>query len=325
MEEWLYDLCMTDLNFGADRLQLLETYVRIVEAGSLSAAAVQLGSTQPTVSRRLQALERALGVRLLQRSTHAMGLTEDGQRCYERALELLGAWQTLEGEVRGASQQPAGMLRVVAPHAFGQEQFIEPLAQYLRQHPEMRVEWLLHDRLPDFIGENIDCAIRVGEVADPSVVAIKLGDVPRLVACAPTLLQGRPLPQHPQELADLPWLALHMFYREEVQLTHRHTGKQARVEIAPRLSTDGLRALANAMKLGLGVGIASSWALAEDLATGDLVHLVPEWKAEPLPVYLIYVPSRLQPARLRTFIDIMKAYLPAELQASQEAASVEIR
>lgn len=307
--------------FGADRFQLLETFVRIVEAGSLSAAAAQMGATQPTVSRRLQALERAFGVRLIQRSTHAMGLTEEGQRCYERALELLKAWQTLEGDVHGASQQPAGTLRVVAPHAFGQDQFIEPLADYLSRYPDMRVEWLLHDRLPDFIGENIDCAIRVGHVLDPSLVAIKLGEVPRLVACAPALLQGRTLPEHPSELTDLPWVALRTFYREDIELIHRQTGERVRVEIAPRLSTDGLRAVAKAMRLGVGAGAASSWALVQDLAAGHLVHLVPEWMVEPLPVYLIYAPSRLQPMRLRRFIDVMKEHLPAELQASQATAA----
>ncbi len=175
---------------GTDRLALMETFVRIVEAGSLSAAAAQLGSTQPTVSRRLQALERSLGVRLLQRSTHAMKLTEDGARCYERAKELIASWQTFESEMRGAGDEPAGLLRVVVPHALGQQQLIEPLADYLRRSPRMMVEWLLSDRTPDFIAEGIDCAIHVGEVRDPSVVALRLGEVPRIAVAAPALLGG---------------------------------------------------------------------------------------------------------------------------------------
>lgn len=313
---------MTEPNFGADRVQLLETFVRIVEAGSLSAAAAQLDATQPTISRRLQALERAFGVRLIQRSTHAMALTEEGQRCYERAQELLNAWQRLDSDVRGASRQPAGTLRVVAPHAFGQDQFIEPLAEYLRQYPDIRVEWMLHDRLPDFIGENIDCSIRVGHVSDPSLVAIKLGEVPRFVACAPSLLKGRAVPQHPQELSELPWISLHTFYHDEIQLRHRPTRELLRLEITPRLSTDSLYVVSKALRMGIGVGTASSWVLAPSLATGDLVHLIPEWAADPLPVYLIYPLSRLQPMRLRRFIDIMKEHVPAELRATHAAASV---
>lgn len=305
---------------GTDRMLLIETFVRIVEAGSLSAAAAQLGATQPTVSRRLQQLERSLAVRLLQRSTHAISLTEDGQRCYERAKELLVSWQAFESDVRGAGEELAGTLRVVAPHAFGQNQFMEALAQYLRQYPRMRVEWLLHDRLPDFIAENIDCAIKVGAVQDPSVVAVKLGEVPRSVMAAPSLLGGGPVPAHPSELAGLPWLALRTFYRDHVSLTHVETGEVANFEIQPRLSTDGLYALRKAAVLGLGAGIASAWALRDELASGQLVQLAPQWRAAPLPVYLVYAPSRLQPARLRRFIETMREHLPMELRADARPA-----
>lgn len=298
---------------GTDRMLLIETFVRIVEAGSLSAAAAQMGGTQPTVSRRLQLLERTLGVRLLQRSTHAIRLTEDGQRCYERGKELIATWQSFESEVRGAGDEPVGMLRVVAPHAFGQDQFVEPLAKYLQRYPNMRVEWLLHDRMPDLIAENVDCAIRVGAVTDPSVIAVKLGEVPRIVVASPDLLRGAPVPQDPPALAHLPWLSLRTFYRTEVSLTHCGTGETGRFGIQPRLSTDGLQALRKAAVLGLGVALGSAWAMADDLATGRLVHLAPEWRADPLPVSLVYAPSRFQPARLRRFIEIMREHLPAEL------------
>ncbi|KRC71848.1 HTH-type transcriptional regulator DmlR [compost metagenome] len=300
---------------GSDRMLLIETFVRIVEAGSLSAAAAQMGGTQPTVSRRLQLLERTLGVRLLQRSTHAIRLTEDGQRCYERGKELIATWQSFESEVRGAGDEPVGMLRVVAPHAFGQDQFVEPLAKYLQRYPNMRVEWLLHDRMPDLIAENVDCAIRVGAVTDPSVIAVKLGEVPRIVVGSPALLQGAAVPQGPSELARLPWLALRTFYRTEVSLTHCETGETGRFGIQPRLSTDGLHALRNAAVLGLGVALGSAWAMTDDLAAGRLVHLAREWRADPLPVYLVYAPSRFQPARLRRFIEIMREHLPAGLAA----------
>ncbi len=302
---------------GSDRIALLETFVRIVEAGSLSAAAAQLGSTQPTVSRRLQQLERMLGVRLLQRSTHRMALTDDGSRCYERAKDLLAGWQMLESDVRGADDQPSGHLRVVAPHAFGQQQLIGPVADYLQRYPRMTVEWLLHDRMPDFIGEGIDCAIRVGEVGDPSVIALRLAEVPRIAVTSPALLDGRPVPVHASELADLPWLALRTFYRDEVTLTHAETGEAVSFPIRPRMSTDGLQAIRNAALRGLGAAIASEWALVDDLATGQLVHLAPDWRAAPLPVHLVYPPARHQPARLRRFIDAMRVAVPLAFRTIQ--------
>jgi len=302
-------------------MMLMETFVRIVEAGSLSAAAVQLGATQPTVSRRLQALERSLGAPLLQRSTHAMKLTEDGRRCFDHAKRLLEDWQLFERDMRGTQEEPSGILRVMAPHAFGQHQFIDPLVAYLKRYPRMNVEWLLNDRTPDFIAEDMDCALQIGTVSDPSVVAIRLGEVPRIVVAAPELLRDTPPPTHPRELAGLPWLALRTFYREHVTLTHIGSGTSDTFPIQPRLSTDGLYAIRNAARLGLGAALVSSWAVTEDLASGELLHLAPQWQAAPLPVYLVYPPARFYPARLSRFIDTMREALPSIVQQAMDRPS----
>jgi DNA-binding transcriptional LysR family regulator len=298
----------------ADRLQLVQTFVHIVEAGSLSAAAARLGATQPTVSRRLQALERSLGVRLIRRSTHAMQLTEDGQRCFDRAQELLANWQSFEDDLRGAGSEPEGSLRVVVPHALGQRLLVGPLAAYLRAHRKVSVEWLLNDRRPDFVADAVDCAIQVGEVTDQSVVAVKLSEIPRFVAAAPGVLEGQPVPRHASELERLPWLALRTFYRDEVLLSHARSGEDCRVPIRPCMSTDSLNALHSAALLGLGVCVASAWLLADDLAEGRLVRLVPEWEAAPLPVYLVYPQARFYPARLRRFIDAMRTAMGSSIE-----------
>lgn len=309
-KELLYAMCMKDLSIGADRLDLLETFVRIIEAGSLSAAARQQGTTQPTISRRLQQLERLLGLRLLLRSTHAMNLTEDGERCYEHAKELLERWHAIESDLRGVQDSPRGKLRVLVPSVFGQQQLIPPLVEFLKQHPDVSVEWLLHDRLPDFIAESIDCAIRIGPVDAPGLVAIRLAELPRIVVAAPALLGGAPRPADPAALARLPWIALNTFYRDEVVLHHARLGETERFAIQPRLSTDHLHALCNAVLAGLGVGIASAWAVTDALSDGRLIQLAPDWSAPPLPVSLVFPPARFRPARLRAFIQIMRDYLP---------------
>lgn len=298
---------------SSDRIELMQTFVHIVEAGNLSAAAERMGTSQPTVSRRLQALERSLGLRLLRRSTHEMKLTEDGERCFERAKELLTSWDAFEADLRGAGDEPEGTLRVVAPHAFGQQLLVGPLATYLRRHPRVNVEWLLHDRRPDFIAEGVDCAIQVGEVSDPAVVAQKLSEVPRIVVAAPSVLAGQTTPSHASDLAALPWLALRTYYRTEILLTHSPSGETCRVPIRPRMSTDSLYALRSASVMGLGVCIGSSWLLGDDLARGRLVQLVPQWQAAPLPVYLSYPHARFYPAKLRRFIDVIRTALPAAL------------
>jgi DNA-binding transcriptional LysR family regulator len=304
------DLSLNGVASTADRMMLVETFVRIVDAGSLSAAARLLETTQPTISRRLKTLEKSLGVRLLQRSTHAMALTDDGMRCYTRAKELITGWQEFESEIRGAGEEPVGLLRVIAPHAFGQQQLVAPLAEYLRRYPKMTVDWTLHDRTPDFIAEGIDCAILVGDIPDPSVVAIRLGEVPRIVVCAPAVLGDAEAPAHPDQLASLPWIAVSHFYRTEVALTHRQSGETRRIAIQPRLYTDNLYAMRSAALLGVGAAVGSSWALREELAAGRLVQLAPDWEAAPLPIHLIYPPARFYPARLRRFIDIMKVAVP---------------
>jgi DNA-binding transcriptional LysR family regulator len=298
---------MTKTTAPADRFELMETFVRIVDAGSLSAAATQLGTTQPTISRRLQALERSLGVRLLRRSTHSMTLTEDGQRCLERARELLANWQAFEADLRGAGDEPEGTLRVIAPHAFGQQQLVAPLAEYLARYPRVNVEWLLHDRRPDFIAEGIDCAIQVGAIDDQSVVAIKLAEVPRIVVAAPALAQRLPAGHSPADIARLPWLALRPYYRGEVALTAIGSGGQVRFPIVPRMSTDSLYALRSAAVMGVGAAIGSAWLVGEDIEQGRLVHLAPQWRAAPLPVHLVYPQARFYPARLRRFLDVMRA------------------
>ena len=297
---------MTKTRTPADRFELMETFVRIVDAGNLSAAAAQLGTTQPTVSRRLQALERSLGVRLLRRSTHSMTLTEDGQRCLERARELLDNWHAFEADLRGAGDEPEGTLRVIAPHAFGQQQLVAPLAEYLARYPRVNVEWLLHDRRPDFIAEGIDCAIQVGQIDDQGAVAIKLAEVPRIVVAAPSLVGHLAPVEEPADLARLPWLALRPYYRTEVALT-AVDGREARVAIAPRMSTDSLYALRTAAVTGVGAAIASAWLVADDLAQGRLVHIAPRWRAAPLPVYLVYPQARFYPVRLRRFLDVIRA------------------
>lgn len=293
-----------------DRIELMQTLVRIVEAGSLSAAAAQLGTTQPTVSRRLQALERMLGAKLLQRSTHAMQLTEEGQRCFAHAKELLVNWDAFEADLRGSTDVPEGTLRVVVPHAIGQQQLVGPLADYLQRHPRVAVEWLLHDRTPDFIADGIDCAIHVGTVDDPSVVAVKLAEIPRIVVAAPSVLGDASPPVHASDLVALPWLALRTFYRNDITLSHSG-GAQQRLALKPRMATDSLYALRSAALLGLGVCVASSWAVADDVAQGRLLHLLPEWRAEPLPIYLLYPYAHFYPAKLRRFVDILRPALIA--------------
>lgn len=303
-----------------DRLELLKTFVRIVESGSLSAAASQLNTTQPTISRRLKTLEHVFGVRLLHRSTHHLRLSEAGERCYAGAKQFLEQWSIFEADLTGIDREPEGLLRIIAPHAFGQDVLVEPLADFMRSHPKVTVEWLLHDDrgIRDFISEGIDCAIQVGEVLDPAMVRIRLAEIPRILIGSPKLFAERPLPQHPDDLKTLPWLALQTFYRTQITLRHVTGYPHLQQSITPIFSTDSLYALRSAAVKGLGIGIGSSWLMNQDIVAGRLVQLLPEWEADPLPVYLVYPYAKYYPAKLRRFIALMRENMPAIIRSATD-------
>lgn len=291
-------------------MELMRTFIRIVESGSLSAAARQLDTTQATVSRRLQSLETLLGVRLLLRTTHAMKLTDDGERCYHHARRVIDSWLALEDEVGQAEDEPVGILRVRAPHAFGQEQLLPPLMQFLTRYPQLSIEWKLNDRSVDFLSDDIDCAIRVGAEVDPATVSVLLAEVPRSVVASPALLAQFTAPAHPDDLSALPWVALSTFYHQHIELFKRGEKEPTRVAISPRLSTDSLYVARNTALMGLGIAAVSSWTVEEDIREGRLVHLLPDWQPAPLPVHLVYPWSRYYPARLRRFLEMMREIMP---------------
>jgi transcriptional regulator, LysR family len=293
-----------------DRVELMRTFVRIVEASSLSAAARQLETTQATVSRRLQSLETLLGVRLLLRTTHTTRLTDDGERCYQHARRVIDSWLALEDEVAHAEDEPVGVLRVRAPHAFGQDQLLAPLTEFLQRYPQLSVEWVLNDSSVDFLGDNLDCAIRVGADVDPATVSVLLAEVPRSVVASPELLARAPAINQPEDLEALPWVAISTFYQRHIELFNGESNQARRLTIAPRLSTDSLYVARKTALTGLGAAVVSSWAVKEDIEAGRLVHVLPEWQPSALPVHLVYPWSRYYPARLRLFLEMMRKVMP---------------
>ena len=297
-------------NERIDRVELMRTFVRIVEAGSLSAAARQLNTTQATISRRLQSLEAMLGVKLVLRTTHGMKLTDDGERGYQHAKHIIDAWLALEDGLNVTEDEPVGTLRVRAPHAFGQQQLLTPLLSFLARYPNLSVEWMLNDKTVDFLSDNIDCAIRVGAEVDPATVSVLLAEVPRSVVASPALLAQFATIAVPEQLSSLPWIAVNTFYQHNVSLSHQHSREPVTIPITPRLSTDSIYVARNAALAGLGVVVVSSWTVTEDIAQGRLVELVPDWQAAPLPVHLVYPWARYYPTRLRKFLELMKKVMP---------------
>ncbi len=291
---------------GADRLELLNTFITIVDSKNLSSAAVALNTTQPTVSRRLGALEKGLGIKLIHRTTHQMQLTEEGRQFYQHAKEIIERWSQIEAEMTGAKVSPKGTLRVQVPQALGIGKFNHVLSKYLETYKETNIEWSLSDRMPDFLSENLDCAIKVGNIDDPNMVAIKIMDLQRVIVASSKLIKDPKKYDHPKKLEELSWLSFNLHYTDSVSLFQTKTKQKCTLNIHPRFSTDNLFSIRESIASGLGIGVISKWVVEKDLAEGSIVQLCKNWEAPSLPVYLIYPQSSLKPAKLQKFVELLK-------------------
>ena len=237
-----------------------------------------------------------------------MQLTEDGRRFYGHCKLLVEKWQQIESEMNGTTIHPQGLLRVQLPQSLGVKKFNEALKKYLSRYESINVEWLLSDRMPDFLSDNLDCAIKVGNVDDPNLVAIKIAELPRVIVGSKEQFKNTTAFEHPKDLKHLPWLAFKLHYFNEVSLFNAETKQKYNLGIQPRFSTDNLFALREMVLMGMGVGVLSKWVIQEDLQNRKLIQFCINWQAPSLPVYLIYPQSSLKPAKLTKFIEILREH-----------------
>lgn len=292
-----------------DRLALLETFARIADAGSISAAARDLGVSQPTASRQLAELEARLRTTLIRRTTHEMSLTDAGEALLGNARELLSGWEALEERHADDVDRLAGTLRVVVPVALGQTLLSAIACRFQKEHPEIVLDWELEDRVIRFAATGCDCWIRVGDVPDDTLVVRQLAEVDRLLVCSPDYLEGAGKPSTPRELEKLSLLALEPFDGRTVSLTSAR-GKATTVRPAVRLTTNNIVALREATLGGLGLSVMPRWFIDGDLRKGTLVEALPAWRAPKLGINVAYARSGHQTRRLRSFIDVLVSTVP---------------
>ena len=296
----------------SDRLALLETFVRIARAGSISAAARDLGVSQPTASRQLAELETRLHTTLVRRTTHELSLTEAGEALLDASRDLLSGWDAIEERHLGDASRLAGTLRVVAPVALGQTLLSGLACRFQTEHPDIVLDWELEDRAIRFAATGCDCWIRVGPVPDDTLVVRELATVERIVACSPGYLDGANAPSTPAGLKGLALLALEPFEGRAVPLTGPR-GRTVTVRPAVRLTTNNIAALREATLGGLGIAVLPRWFVDAELGRGALVEPLPGWRAPTLPVNVAYAPARYQPRRLRVFVERLVAEAPGLL------------
>lgn len=278
--------------------------VRVVDAGSLKAAATQLGADPSTVSRRIARLEDALGVRLLQRSTRRTTPTEAGARYVEGLRRLLQEHDALVADVTGRVAVPTGRLRVTAPVDFG-ARFVVPVLERLQQDfPTLEVTLDLGSGLLDLRQRNIDVAIRVGWPADSSLRVRRLGVVPRVLVASPCHLERFGRPCTVEALATHPFILYRDGRRTDFTI-QRPDGREARVQAPSRLAVNSVTGIRRLVEAGRGVTLGPLWAFEEALAAGTMEALLPDHTLPAWPLSALYAPSPWIPARIRVFVDRM--------------------
>jgi DNA-binding transcriptional LysR family regulator len=288
-----------------ERLPDLQLFTRIVDAGSLSAAARSLGLTQPTVSKRLAAMERELAVRLVQRNTRRLHLTDEGRAWYDACRRWVVELQEVSTRLKGTGTDVNGTIRVNAPVALGRRMLMPLVLRFLELHPDATVDLTLDDRRVDLVEDNVDVAVRIGAIGNPDVVAKKLFVYRTLLCATPSYLAKR---GRPRSLHDLRSHTI-LFYGPPSAEDVEDSSGRVRLCATSRLRTNDSGAFLDAVAGGLGIGLTSPWNFAAILDKGSLERVLPQAWGQQWPVHLIYLPSRVLPTRVRVFT----AFLQKEL------------
>jgi DNA-binding transcriptional LysR family regulator len=288
-----------------DHLDAITAFVRASERGGFSAAARDLGVSQPHVTRAVAQLEGRLGTRLMNRSTRQLTLTDEGRDYLERCRTILMAVEDSDESVGVRATTLRGELRVFAPVSLGREWIVPRLTEFLDRHPALSVRLVLDDRPRDLIEERLDVAVRVGPLESSTMRARHLGDVQRLIVAAPDYFAKRGLarPEQPGDLEGHEWL----IFDGPVRVDHIRCVKDGEtVEIAcnGRFISNSSEALQEAVLRGQGLCIVPYWLASKALASGALEHILPDWRMVPsLPLSVVYPATRAPSEKVRRFID----------------------
>ncbi|MCY0386670.1 LysR family transcriptional regulator [Robbsia sp. Bb-Pol-6] len=283
-----------------DRLKAMANFVRIVECGSLSAAANATGQSVASLVRSLAALERYLGVRLLNRTTRRIALTDDGEHYLAWSRRMLADFDDIEQRLAGRDGKVQGLLRLTAPVEFGQRHVAPIVNAFLREHPGMRVDLRLSDRIIPLLDERLDVALRIGLLPDSGMVARQVG-VTRLVTCASAdYLRAAPPLDRPEALRDHACIALasqgqHWFYR--------HGEKASGEKISPKLVCNQVRTASLACVQGIGVARLMHYQVAEELLDARLIRVLRDFEPVNIPIQLVYPHTLQRSPRVKVFVE----------------------
>jgi DNA-binding transcriptional LysR family regulator len=287
-----------------DRIDAMQAFVAVADSHGFATAARKLKLSPSAVTRLIAALEERLGARLLQRTTRSVTLTDAGARYLERARRILAEVDEAERIAEGERTRPSGRLVVSAPLGFGRLHVSPVMTAYLKRYPEVAGELRLEDRMISLVEDGVDLAVRIGELADSSLVARQVGAMRRIVVAAPAYLKARGEPKRPDALASHDTI---QFGSPTGLADWRFVdGKDdIRIDISPRFSTNSSDAAIQYAEAGGGLTRVMAYQAAASLKAGRLKTVLEKFELRPLPIHIVYPTSRLLSAKVRAFIDLV--------------------
>lgn len=295
-----------------DRLHLMSVYVAVVEAEGFSGGARKLHMSPPAVTRAVAALEERLGVKLLNRTTRYVRMTEAGHKYYEDAKRIIALADEADDAVLGIHAEPRGQLTITASVLFGRLYVMPGIIEYSRRYPAVEVNALFVDRVVNMLEEGVDVAIRIADLPDSSYRALRVGSVRRVLCASPDYLNRHGIPQTPEDLLQHRIiLARGLNPNNEIRFVH--DGLTKAVKLQPVLSVSDNDSAASAAIAGLGITRLLSYQIAEALQAGKLKIVLGEFESPPVPVHILHREGRHSSAKIRSFVDLMAERLRAEL------------
>lgn len=286
-----------------EQLPRMVLFACVVQEGSLSGAARRLGLTRSAVSRQVAALEQSLAVRLLNRTTRTLGLTEAGEAFYRSCARMLEEAEAADRAVRRLAEHPVGTLRVSVPvisHCL-----LMPVVQaYLNRYPEVKLDVSYEDRYVDLVVEGYDLGVRVGHPSDSSLVARRIMPVKHVVAASPEYLRAAGTPEHPSDLADHRWI-LYSLLAVPNRFTFSRGKEQISARVRGRLTVNGGPATRDALLAGLGMTVIPAFYIAEELSSGSLVPVLEDYEVNPSHLYAVFPHREYLPLKVRAFVDLL--------------------
>jgi DNA-binding transcriptional LysR family regulator len=289
-----------------DKLDAMNAFAKVVALGSYAEAGRHLGLTRSAVSKAVMELEQVLGVRLLDRTTRRVSPTEAGRAYYERCLDILASVEETELQVSRLHDEPRGVLRINAPVSFGVLYLGNAIAEFMAAYPDLKIELTLNDRFIDPIEEGVDVTIRIGALADSSLIARKLAPARRVLAAAPGYLRRHGTPGSPDDLTSHRCLSYgHTTTLPKWQLVR--DGEAISVPITAPLCCNNGDVLRVAALSGEGIALLPTFLVGRDIAAGELRLVLPQYAPTALGIYALYAPNRYLAAKTRVLIDFLVA------------------